>query len=438
MSAPVYRTLSMLCELVMALPVGTNLGLWHVLLALVSGRLLLTRGALIPALNDLGLGPAAVHRAWMAFAQGRWCIASLLTHWQTLLEREGRWQPRYHGGYRALAVDLVGFFRPRLQNCPTTHYDRRAGKAMPAIPLALIAAVGEVERQRLAVVRAILRTEDGQSSEAVLQQRALAQAVALAAADEVLIVDRGFAVKGLQAAAAKRYVARGALNFTARRAQPPPFAGRGRPPTRGLLVRPLPRQRKGHVLAATPPDHSEVWTEGGQSFRADYWYDLVLPKAATDAEHFTVVVIHEPDHTEPLLLITNLRLPAAVLSALYRDRWPIEQLPLVAKQLIGADHQWVWAHEPRQRLPELAIWAGNMLSYIAATAPAIASGYWDRLPQRTAGRMRRVLLRADFFKDFTLPARMREKDSVTKQLPKGISARLRHYDQQRATTTASH
>jgi hypothetical protein len=60
-------------------------------------------------------------------------------------------------------------------------------------------------------------------------------------------------------------------------------------------------------------------------------------------------------------------------------------MPLVAKQLIGAERQWVWAREARQRLPELALWAGNILSYIAATAPAIASGYWDRIPHRTAG-----------------------------------------------------
>jgi hypothetical protein len=428
----VYRTLTLLCELVMALPLGTNLGLWHVLLALVSGRLLLTRGALIPALNDLGLAPAAVRRAWMAFAQGHWCIASLLSQWQQLIEREGRWQPRSHGGYRALAVDLTGFFRPRLKNCPTTHYDRRAGKALPAIPLALIAAVGQVERQRLAVVRAILRAEEGQSSEAALQQRALAQAVALAAADEALVVDRGFAVSRLQAAGAKRFVARGPQNFTARRARPPAYSGHGRPPTRGLLVRPLARKRKGHLLAATPADHTEVWSAGGQPFRADYWYELVLPNAAANAETFDVVVIHDPDYAEPLLLITPLRLAGAVLRELYLDRWSIEQLPLAAKQMIGAERQWVWAREARQRLPELAIWAGNILSYIAATAPAIASGYWDRTPKRTAGRVRRVLARADFFKDFTLPARMREKGSVTEQLPKGISARLRHYEKQRA------
>jgi hypothetical protein len=131
-------------------------------------------------------------------------------------------------------------------------------------------------------------------------------------------------------------------NRTSRHAaRPPAYGGHGRPPTRGLLVRPLPRKRKGHLLAATPADHAEVWSAGGQTFRADYWYELVLPHATSNAETFDVVVIYDPDYAEPLLLITSLRLAAAVLRDLYLDRWPIEQLPLAAKQLIGAERQWV-------------------------------------------------------------------------------------------------
>jgi hypothetical protein len=73
-------------------------------------------------------------------------------------------------------------------------------------------------------------------------------------------------------------------------------------------------------------------------------------------------------------------------------------------------------------------------SYLAASQPAVPTGYCDRNPRRTAGRLRRVLTNADFFHDFTLPLRIRQKRSVTDQLPKGINARLRAYDQQRAST----
>ena len=53
---------------VLELPIGTNLGLFHVLWTLISGRRLQTRGALIPALSATGLEPAAVWRVWAAFA----------------------------------------------------------------------------------------------------------------------------------------------------------------------------------------------------------------------------------------------------------------------------------------------------------------------------------------------------------------------------------
>ncbi len=58
--------LTLLCTLVVALPVGTNLGLLHLLWMLVSGRLLAARGAVIPGLDACGLARGAVRRAWAA------------------------------------------------------------------------------------------------------------------------------------------------------------------------------------------------------------------------------------------------------------------------------------------------------------------------------------------------------------------------------------
>ena len=430
MSPIVYRTLTVLCELVLGLQIGTNLGLLHVLLALVSGQLLLTRGALFPALDALGLRPAAVRRAWAAVSGGDWAIRQLLQRWQTFVQRENRWHAHRHGGYQALAVDTSAFFRPRLHACPTKHYHPQAGKALPAIPFGLIGRVGSVTQQRQALPLAFVRASGARPSESSLQQQTVRQAVALAEAQDVLVVDRGFKLKRLQHAQVKQYVARGPKNFTARRSQLPDYVGRGRPPTFGLKVRPLPRRYKGKTTPATVPDHTESWSEHGTTLRADWWYDLVLPDARPGAATFQVVVIHDPRWTEPLVLLTNLRVAASLVRDLFHDRWPIEQLPLVAKQLIGAERQWVSAPEACQRLPELALFAGCVLSYLAATLPCLPSGFWDRTPRRTAGRLRRVLLRADFFTDFTLPERIREKASLTTQLPKGISALLRHFERQ--------
>ena len=81
--------------------------------------------------------------------------------------------------------------------------------------------------------------------------------------------------------------------------------------------------------------------------------------------------------------------------------------------------QFVHAPEACQRLPELALIAGAILNYLAAALPAAPTGFWDRRPRPTAGRLRRALARLPFPHDFALPFRVFAKNSVTDHLPKG-------------------
>ncbi len=416
----VYRTLHLLCTLVVACPIGTNLGLLHLLWMLVSGRLLAARGAVVPGLSECGLSAPATRRAWAALGQGDWASAPLLARWGATVEAEGRWQPHRHGGYRPVAVDVTGFWRPRLHACPTAHYHGGAGKALPAIPLGLVARVGSVGRQRLALPRAFVRADTADPAPGAQARRLVREAARQCAADEVLVLDAGFGVALLQEEGAARYVVRLAKNATFRRAAPPPYGGRGRPAARGAVVRPLARTYKGRLIPATPPDRVETWREDALLLRAEVWTALVRPDADAGGPAFAVVALHDPRHREPLLLATPLPLSPRAARDCYRDRWPVEQLPLAAKQLLGAARQFVHAPESCQRLPELALLAGAVLSYAAATAPAIPTGFWDRRPQPTPGRLRRLLARTPFPQDFPVPARIREKASVTDHLPKGF------------------
>jgi hypothetical protein len=68
-------------------------------------------------------------------------------------------------------------------------------------------------------------------------------------------------------------------------------------------------------------------------------------------------------------------------------------------------------HDPRFAEPRVL--ARAMLSYVAATQAAIPTGFWDRAPQPTAGRLRRVLERVDFSPEFPLLEKLRKKQSVT-------------------------
>ena len=103
----------------MRVPVGTNLGLLPLLWMLVSGQLPASRGAVIPGLSACGLSARAVRRAWAALGQGDCTSAPLLARWRAVVTAEGRRQAPCHGGYRPVAVDVTGFWRPRLQGCPT-------------------------------------------------------------------------------------------------------------------------------------------------------------------------------------------------------------------------------------------------------------------------------------------------------------------------------
>jgi hypothetical protein len=424
MQEAVYRVLTLVSALVVDVPIGTNLGLLHLFWMLLCGKLLLSRGAIFPGLSAVGLSEGAARRSWAALGRGSWTSDRLVQSWGRVVEAEGFWQPHLHGGYHPVAVDITAFSRPRLQACPTSHYSTTAGKAVPAIPVGIIARIGSVAQQRFGLPLGLVRADPDDPSPSPQRRILLKQAVKLQATDDVLVTDREFTVGQIQAAGATVWVTRLLKNVTARRADPPPYPGRGRPATHGDLVRPLARRRKDREIAATPPDAVTSWTEhgsdGDRTLRAEQWTDLVLPDAAPGSPTFTIVAIFDPSYTEPLLVATPLDLSPQTLRDLYRDRWPVEQLPLAAKQMLGAARQFVHEHETCQRFPELALLAGAVLTYAAATSPAIPTGSWDRQPRRTPGRLRRLLGQADFPNDFPLPERLRGKLAVTDHLPKGF------------------
>jgi hypothetical protein len=171
---------------------------------------------------------------------------------------------------------------------------------------------------------------------------------------------------------------------------------------------------------APPPDAALSWEEEGVRLRAEVWRALVLPTAGVGAPALMVVALYDPRSRDPWLLATPLPLSPQAVRALYRDRWPVEQGPLVAKHLLGAARQFVHAPQTCQRLPLRALLAGTILASAAATAPAIPTGFGDRRPRPTAGRLRRALEGCPFPADFPLPAPLHPKRVVTAHLPTGV------------------
>jgi hypothetical protein len=413
-----------LVQVLASVGVGTNLALYQVFFALLSGRFLASRGALVPALAHCGLSEAAIRRSVAAVAYGKWSLADLLTAWQKVVLAEGHFQAHEYEGYRPVACDLVGFFRPHLEGQVGKHYTSQASKALPAMVFAMIAAVGSVGKKRLPLLRHLIRQKP-EESEVQLQKRALQEAARTLDPKEVLVADAGFSHEDLQETQ-KSYVVRLDQNTTARRNVLPTYKGKGRPPEFGEVVRPLARTYAGKVLEATPPSSIAKWTVGKHRVTVYIFDDVVLANAKVGSSTFRILVIFDPRYKKPLILATNLfKLSAYAVWCLYRDRWPVEQMPLAAKQMLGCERMFVFSQESRWRLPELAMLAGNILSYVAACHPPVATGFWDRNARPTCGRLRRVLACMDFSELPLLSGQLRKKESPTAHLPKGVAAHRR-------------
>jgi len=411
-----------LTAVVEKLPIGTNLALYQFLWMLISGALHNSRGALFPALKSIGLSDEETRRAWAALRYGSWQTEELLETWRKYVAEQGEWQASRYGGYYTKAVDITAYWRPTLKGLKSKHYRQEADKALPAVVFGLVGRVGRVGQQRLALLTDLVRVDLKDPSKTVCQSKLLQQVSEHLAADEMPVLDAGFKLQALNQAGLKRFVVRLAKNYTARRNFLPEYEF-GRPAEYGDIVRPLARSYDGKLLPATPPDRVETWQQRGLELRAEFWDNLVLPECKPSAENqtFTVVAIYDPRFENPWLLACPLQLSGAEFWGCYQDRWPIEQLPLAAKHMVGAHRQFVFAEECCYRLPELSLLAGSMLTYLAATLPPIPTGFWDRQPKGTPGRLRRWLGRTTF-SDLrpVFKGRIRKKSSVTAHLPKGI------------------
>jgi hypothetical protein len=423
MPNPVYRTATFLTQLVHRLPIGTNLSMGHLLFTLLAGNLLHSRGALFPALAAAGLADAQVRAAEAALRTGAWNLAALLGRLSWLVQQEGKAPLHEIGGWRPLLLAWVGFFRPRLLGCTSKHFDGRAGKALPALELGMIARLHGIGRRTLPCLVATTRSGDTLT---LLQQAKIQQAKQ--GAKGVLLADRQVKMGHLHAADIHHFVVRAAVNLTARRSTPPPVlpGKRGRKPTRGRLVRPLARTYRGKALPATAPDRVETFVFQGRALTG-HWFDaLVLPGCPLVV---ACLVIVDPRYQSPWVLLTDLAGQSAeTIFRLYRCRGHIEQLPQTGKQLLGGQRAFVHAEPCRHRLPEVCLLAASLSLYLSATSPARATGFWDRHPEPTPGRFRRALAGSsmpDLSQLAPSGGRVRQKRSVHGHLPKGVSAHRR-------------
>jgi hypothetical protein len=425
LQAPVLAITKKLC-------IGTNLRIHDTLLTLMSGRLLETRGALIPALSSMGLNQNECLRTRAAIQQGRWTVRNLLKHFHTWVAKHTDWQPLQVAGFNIKAIDTTCIYRPRLQNCTTTHFNSTAGKSLPATCFSMLSAMGRVGQQKAGLLLHLTRGDDHARTEERLMEQACKKAKEFVLKTDILTADRKFPVMVMLEGGIQNVVIRRATNFTVTRALTEKDKNEksiGRPRKQGAVIRPLERSHKKKVHPASEPDEVQTWTdEHGNKLEAKIWRNVVLTvqrtwseerKALNMAQNWIVMVITHPKYPVPMVVLMNVELTGEEASRVTRGRWGVEQMPLVSKQLLGGHRMYVSEEEMCFRLPELTFLAANILTVVAAGCEAMPTGWWDVKARPTAGRFRRSLDAIRDLRVITVPKRLRKKESVTAQLPKG-------------------
>lgn len=385
MSIAITQTIHVLQIIVQTVPMGTNLALLQLMWTILNGSFLQSRGAIFPALKANGYTPEESRRIWGAFRHGVWQINHCIAHWRAYVLDEGKWESHEYEGYRPVAVDWTAFWRFKLKGWTGKMFHSLAGRALCGVGFGVVCQVGQVGGQRLPLLWQIIRTTKSDRSEAKLKADTLRWVKHHLDENEVAIVDAGVEISDMHAVGMTHYVIRMAVNCTGRRNYLPEYKGRGCRPKWGEKVRPLPRTHREKEIEATPPDRETIIHFQGRDIRAQGWVELIPSSCQPGqaAETFAIWVFHDPWYNTPLVLGTNLQQASPLtIFCLYQDRWPVEQIPLVAKQLLGLHRQFVFAPESCLRLPELALLLANILTYLATVLPPMPTGFWDRRPKK--------------------------------------------------------
>jgi hypothetical protein len=181
-------TLTTVCQ---HLPVGTNLAMVHFQWMLIKGALLPNRGAIIPTLKSIWLSDAETRRSWAAFGSGVWNIQELCSEFGRYVRKLPEWKERRYEGYLPITVDITAYFRPALQNYPGVHFHPAAQRALPAVNIGLCGEVGELNGQRLALLRRIERANGKEVTEPILWKTLLPRVAKELKSDEIAVIDPG-------------------------------------------------------------------------------------------------------------------------------------------------------------------------------------------------------------------------------------------------------
>jgi hypothetical protein len=384
----VYLSAIAINSLIQSLPKGTAYCIGIVLIVMMTGRLVQSKGSLaraaLPLVMHLKWG---WHRVERAMERGKLSMDGLIEQAHGWCLQHLEVEPVCLGPHRRrlLAADCSTIARPRSKRRESPiwgkGYCHLAGRAVRAHVVAALVSVVLIGEVRLGLLR---RLCFGDSAETATER--LFAALPQENGPYVILVDAGMATKEQFAAATPEHALAGRLRKNCRlRSRPPSSTGkRGRPRLHGKVVHP------GWTEPEVAADE-ELWVPGDKgNVRLRRWREL-----HHEGYHQTVLDVlrvDDPAYKQPLLVgTTATELSTLELYQAYPQRWPVEVLFYVGQDSTATEMPRAWTDTAVTRRIGFGLLAGSLLKAIAATADGIAMGPWDRNPQPTAGRLANYL-----------------------------------------------
>ena len=440
------RIVSLIEQMMDVVPKGTALGLCDLISAMFSGYFIESGGAVMPAVEaflrqeveDEEERAARSRRAAKALTYGSYNLKELIDKLREIVEEEGVWEPIIIQGYRVAPVDGTAYRRAAVKKLESKAYFSDTNRALPAVPIGMIATVGEVNGQRIALLKNAVVT-DVKTNDSVADKQELYRQVAIGLEeDEIGVFDAGFKLVEAAEAGIEQCVIRLALNCTFGKTAgeiPERTSAKGRTPTqhKAEIVRPLERRHGGKTIPAHPAHEiCTITDELGQEMKVHIWNKVYLLerhlKKVQESKQdelrqmpIKVMAIYDPAYANPLLIGTPLlSLKPDAGRKIYAARWSVEGLPQTGKNILsgGGGTHYVHHSTAMKRLPTLSLVFGSLLKYVAATLPPFRTGFWDRLLLPTYGRLLRHLKKVGI----PLSEQLFKKDSSTAHLPVGYEA----------------
>jgi hypothetical protein len=442
-----YQVQQAIEQMVSTLPKGTDLGLCDVISAMFSGYFVESGGGIMPAVDqylsafvmDEAERAARSRRAAKAITYGQFNLEELLRELKKIVEAAGCWEATKIQGYRLKPVDMTAYKRARVKTLKSKSYDSQVGRAVSAVPFGIMGTTGRVGAQRVAILDMLVCGDITQNTPSGEMEKVYKQVAKKLTETDLALFDAGFSLVDASVHGINNCVVRLAKNCTFGKTPgkiPPRTSDKGRKPSRyqAEIVRPVARKHGDNVLPATEPEQTvTVVNHMGQEIKIELWSRVYFLERHLDRvtnetlkrnlrqRPLQVIVIHQPDFTDPLVLGTPiLELTAESLLAVYPERWPIEGIPQTGKYLLSGGGGRHYVHHPTAitRLPALTMIFGSLFKYLAAISPPIRSGFWDRIVKPTYGRLLKHLKKVGL----PISSQLSKKASVTAHLPLGYEA----------------